>query len=171
MNWPTTNEEIIRQVVLPNEGGYVNNSADIGGPTQMGITQATLAAWRGHPVTADDVRFMPQSEAIAIYEKKYIADPNFDLIPDMMVRTAMVDGGVLFGTSGITKALQTILGVPADGVMGNATAAAMDHQEPRGLVNALSVWRIKKHAARCASDHSQTQFLQGWVARATAFIV
>ena len=40
--------------VFENEGGYSNKPADPGGPTNFGITQRTLAAWRKHPVTEQD---------------------------------------------------------------------------------------------------------------------
>jgi lysozyme family protein len=171
MNWPTTDADLIRQVILYNEGGYVNNPADKGGPTHYGITQDTLASWRGHPVTVDDVKNLPMAEAISIYEKRYIVDPNFILISDIKLRTALVDAAVLFGPQTVIKALQGILGVKADGVLGNDTAAAAGRLEARGLINSLSVWRVTRHASRVDADHSQIVFLKGWMARATSFIV
>lgn len=171
MNWPTNDDDLIRQVVLYNEGGFVSNPADKGGPTNYGITQATLGEWRGHTVTEQDVHDMPMSEATAIYKRKYISDPGFDLITDMRLRTALVDAGVLFGPSAVIKALQTILGLKPDGLLGAQTAGRAAGQESRGLVNSLSVWRVTKHAARCHSDPSQVVFLQGWVARACSLII
>jgi len=38
-------------LVLRNEGGYVDNTADPGGATNLGCTKATWEAWVGHPVT------------------------------------------------------------------------------------------------------------------------
>lgn len=171
MNWPTNNADLIRQTVIVNEGGYTNNSADRGGPTNWGVTQDTLASWRGHAVTVADVQDLSMNEAIALYTKRYIEDPGFDLITDMRLRTALVDAGVLFGPQAVIKALQTVLGLKPDGVLGAETAGRAAGQEPRGLVNSLSVWRVTKHAARCHSDPSQVVFLQGWVARACGFIV
>lgn len=171
MNWPTTDDDIIRQVVIMHEGGFVNNPHDAGGATNYGITQITLSEWRGHPVTVEDVRNMPMSEAIAIYSKKYLTDPGFNKIADMKVRTAIVDAGVLFGQKTVVKALQAIIGVMPDAVLGPGTIAAMAHLEPRWLVNALSVWRIMRHATRCESDHTQAVFIKGWDQRACDFIV
>ncbi len=45
------------------EGGYVDHPADKGGPTNMGITLNTLARWRGHAVTAADVKALTRAEA------------------------------------------------------------------------------------------------------------
>lgn len=53
--------------VLAMEGGFSNDPANHGGATNWGITAATLAHWRGRPVTAADVRTIPPGEARAIY--------------------------------------------------------------------------------------------------------
>lgn len=171
MIWPQNDDDLVRQVVLYNEGGYVDNPSDRGGATNYGVTQATLSDWRGHPVTVDDVKNLPMSEAIAIYRKKYISDPGFDLISDIRLRTALVDAGVLFGPQAVIKALQTLLALKPDGVLGQETASKAAGQEARGLINSLSVWRITKHANRIHTDPSQVIFLVGWISRATSFIV
>ena len=38
-------------LVIAKEGGWVNNPADPGGETNLGVTKATWEAWLGHPVT------------------------------------------------------------------------------------------------------------------------
>lgn len=171
MNWPSNDDDLIRSVVLVHEGGYTNNPNDSGGPTAFGITQATLGAWRGHVVTADDVKNMPMSEAIAIYKKRYIEEPGFDQIADIHLRTAVVDAAVLFGQQTVIKAIQKIVDVSPDGELGHDTLAAIGRLEGRGLINALSVWRVLKHAARCVANPTQLGFLVGWSVRATDFIV
>ena len=42
--------------VFEREGGYVDDPDDPGGATNMGITLATLAAWRGREVSKAEVR-------------------------------------------------------------------------------------------------------------------
>ncbi len=44
------NFERALSLVLKHEGGFADHPADPGGATMMGITQATLAQWRGRPV-------------------------------------------------------------------------------------------------------------------------
>src|SRR3954447_9587673 len=57
--------------VLEEEGGYSDMPGDPGGATNMGITRATLADWRGAPVSKDDVLSLERDEAAAIYRRRY----------------------------------------------------------------------------------------------------
>ena len=57
------------KTVIGNEGGYVNNSSDRGGPTNFGITMKTLQDYRKKSVTIDDVKCLKIEEAQAIYKK------------------------------------------------------------------------------------------------------
>ncbi len=85
----------ILEALLKREGGYVHHPADRGGPTHYGITLATLARWRGHPVTAADVRALHKAEAAAIYRLWYL-EPFGDVSPDLkplVVDIAVMSGG------------------------------------------------------------------------------
>ena len=170
MIWPTNDISIINQVVLEDEGGFVNNPADSGGPTNFGITQSDYAQFKGHAVSVDDIRNMPKADAVSIYLDRYIARPGFDQIKDLTVRTALVDMGVLMGAKRAIRAAQQALRLPIDGNLGPASIAAINDAEARGLINQLSVWRVKFHADTVSIDKSQLQFLRGWLNRALQFV-
>lgn len=79
------------------EGGYVNNPRDPGGPTNMGITIATLSHEFGRRATAEDVRRMDASTAMRIYQKKYWNAVGADNLPigvDLMIFDIAVNSGV-----------------------------------------------------------------------------
>jgi lysozyme family protein len=156
--------------IIADEGGYVNDPADAGGPTKYGITLATLSAFRGRPCTAADVAALTRDDAIAIYDAKYVTGPGFDKITDAMLRTAAADAAVLFGPDRVIGALQSLCGVTADGIFGPVTVAAVNKREARELVNRLSLWRIRKHITRVVTDESQIRFLRGWFERAASFV-
>jgi hypothetical protein len=78
---------------LQFEGGFVNNAADHGGPTNFGIAAATLGRTRGlgRAATVDEVRALSRSDAAAIYKKSYLSGPGFDSIGNVNTRLILVD--------------------------------------------------------------------------------
>lgn len=159
-----TVDEIIAEVVA-REGGYVDHPADRGGPTKFGITQATLAEWRGHAVTADDVERLLVSEARNIYRRQYVELPGFEALPDP-VRAYVVDAGVLSGPAQATRWLQAVLGVAVDGVCGPVTRAAAEAANGERLVLRMARERCLGLAAIVSRNPSQSVFLVGWISRA-----
>lgn len=66
------NRNISIRLVFDVEKGYVNRpETDNGGPTNRGVTLATLSAWRGRPCTIDELKRLTEAEAYEIYEKNY----------------------------------------------------------------------------------------------------
>jgi lysozyme family protein len=157
--------------ILEREGGYVNNPADRGGPTKFGITAATLAEWRrlGRPATAAEVKAMKVEEARAIYTWRYI-EP-FANIPFDELRAQLIDYGVNSGVDAAKRALQRVLRVPVDGIIGPRTLAALLAQDWRFVNDALVAARVKHFLTIAEDDPTQRQFLFGWMRRAVSFIV
>lgn len=161
-----TDDDILDHV-LKNEGGFVNDPKDPGGATNMGITAATLGAWRklGRSCTPSEVKAMTRDEAIAIYKKRYITDPHFDAVADGNLRMIVVDTAVLFGPDRATRFLQTALGVSADGDLGTNTRKALATADPKAVGRKVIDQRIARHRARVAEKPSQQRFLKGWLNR------
>lgn len=127
--------------VLKNEGGFVDNPNDPGGATNMGITMGTLRAWRGEPVTVDDVRDLSQDEAIKIYQANYWNPLKCDELPlgvDMVVFDFGVNAGIR--RSGMT--LQQVIGVTEDGIIGPDTLAAVAREDPSDIVGRFGAARL-----------------------------
>jgi hypothetical protein len=129
-------------VVLDKEGGYSNDPQDSGGPTQMGITLATLAEWRDVPpasLTAEDVRMLSRREAAEIYRARYWLPMRCQDLPagiDLMV----FDFGVNAGPRASVKLLQRAAGVIDDGSVGPHTLAAV--KAATGLIDTLAESRL-----------------------------
>lgn len=156
--------------IIRREGGYIDHPADRGGPTNYGITGATLSAWRGRPVGAAEIRALTRGEAAAIYAERYIAAPGLDRVAGARLRRAAVDAAVLHGPRRAVCWLQEIAGVPVDGVLGPKTARALNHVSEPQAVAAMTAKRCRFIAAIVASDATQLPFLRGWIARATMFL-
>lgn len=156
--------------ILRREGGYVDHPADRGGPTKYGITQATLAAWRGRAVTAVDVQALTQDEAREIYAEEYIRKPGFDRVNGERLSAFLVDSAVNHGPATAAKFLQRALGVSADGVIGPATRSALYNSDPVRIFHRALAERAKFYGRLITDDPSQAPFAAGWMNRLAEFI-
>jgi lysozyme family protein len=121
---------------LRHEGGYVDHPSDPGGATNLGITRATLADWRGRAVSKDDVRALTRAEASDIYRRRYWDAVSGDQLP-AGVDLAVFDYAVNSGPRRAALALQARLGVARDGVVGPQTIAASRQADAAVLIRAI----------------------------------
>jgi hypothetical protein len=152
--------DLCLQVVLAKEGGFSDDPADPGGATQMGITARTLAAWRGRPVTADEVRALPPEEAKEIYRAQYWNLMRCEDLP-RGVDLAVFDFGVNAGPATAVKALQRAIGTMPDGAVGPFTLRAAQSTDPRALVGAICQARLEVYRGLGGF----ARFGKGWTSR------
>ena len=155
----TTFERCLVQI-LSHEGGFVDHPKDPGGATNMGITHRTLSAWRGHPVTKDDVRLMDREEAAAIYRANYWRPLGCDNLP-AGVALHVFDFGVNAGVSRSAKLIQRIAGVEADGKVGPKTIAAIGKLDPAMVIAQFTAGRMDHYRALS----TWSTFGKGWTRR------
>ncbi|TPM39394.1 N-acetylmuramidase [Mesorhizobium sp. B2-2-3] len=115
--------------VLSHEGGYSNNRADPGGPTNKGVTQRVYDGYRkGKGLAKRSVKSITMDEVGEIYDRQYWDAVKGDLMPDG-VDYVVFDGGVNSGPGRsimwLQQALRPIYTGPIDGVMGVGTLAAL----------------------------------------------
>lgn len=156
--------------ILAREGGYVDHPADRGGPTKYGITMRTLAAWRGHPVTKEDIRNLTEDEAARIYEQRYLKAGRLDRIADSQLQELVLDCAVHHGMTRAIRLLQQALGVADDGIFGPQTERALAQAEKGSLVARLVRRRCLFMAEIVRRDPTQAAFIVGWINRATSFL-
>lgn len=149
--------------VLKHEGGYVDHPRDPGGATNRGITLATLADWRGRPVTKEEVRLLTEKEAREIYRAKYWNAIQGDALPGG-VDMAVFDFAVNSGPGRAARVLQWQIGVPADGAIGPQTLAAVRKVNAGRLAGDLCRARL----AWMRGLETWPTFGKGWEARVVA---
>ena len=161
-----TDEDIL-SVVIRREGGgaYTNDPADRGGPTRWGVTQATLAGWRGHPVSAAEVEALSEDEAKAIYRAEYLQRPGLSLIVNDALRALVFDAAVNHGPHQAIELLQRALGIREDGIIGSVTLAALPHLDAQRLGMKFLHQRAVCYARIVQHDPTQARFLAGWTNR------
>jgi lysozyme family protein len=149
--------------ILKWEGGYVNNPFDKGGATNMGVT---LAAWQhlGHPTaTEEDIKSLTHDD-FKIVLRQYWNQWQADRIENQSIAEILVDWVWGSGIWGI-KIPQQILGVVADGQVGNKTIQALNSANQAELYVKIFEARKEFLAHIVAHDESQSIFLKGWLNR------
>lgn len=171
-----TENELLDELIA-REGDFVDHPADKGGPTKFGITAATLGQWFGLPGPApvEVVRALTAADAKAIYRARYIEQPGLTEahIPDERLRVAVIDEGVISGPRRAIQNLQRQIRVPADGVIGPQTLAALealnDDAAWNVLVNVITD-RTLRMVRIVEGDRTQLVFLRGWISRALSLL-
>ena len=157
---PRDNFEHCLAVTLVQEGGFSDDPQDPGGATNLGITQATLQAFRGAPVEADDVRSLSQREATEIYRANYWLPARCGDMPrglDLMV----FDFAVNAGPRTAVRCIQRIAGVKDDGSVGPMTLAALARADQTALISDMAKARLSYYQAL----PTWGRFGKGWANR------
>lgn len=158
--------------ILSFEGGYSNHPADKGGPTNMGVT---LKTWQtqGYDKNNDgridvkDVKLITKADAISILRRCYWNRWKADNIKDQSIANILVDWVWISGTPGVTL-VQAMLGVTADGIVGNKTLKALNRQNPKQFFARIKARRKQYIAGIVANHPSQKVHELGWLRRLNA---
>ena len=129
--------------LYPSEGGYSNNKNDKGGPTNMGVTQATYNYYcKKHNLPAKNVKYITRDEATKVYYDEYWKGSGADKIsetnPKMAV--AVFDTAVLHGP---------------------ATSKSY-YEKSDGDLNKFLEIRKQSYDKIVAKDPTQKDFYKGW---------
>lgn len=159
------------EFVLAQEGGYADHPGDPGGATNMGITRKTLARWREvapwWALPKDAVRALDRDEAARIYEAEYWRAVRGDELPAGL-DLALFDYAVNSGPARAAKALQAILEVAADGVIGPLTLGALRARIAAEGVAAIIVALCGGRLDFLQRLASFAMFGRGWTRRVAA---
>ena len=94
-----------------------------------------------------DIRALTRDEAIAIYRRDFWDALHLDFLPAPLA-AMLFEGAVNQGpgsAKGFIRALQGLLGVPADGVIGPLTGQACRGHDPARLLRRLGVVRAIRY--------------------------
>lgn len=127
-------------VTLPHEGGWADHPKDPGGATMKGVTLATFRRYVPEASKAD-LRAISDKWVQTIYRDGYWEPVRGDSLP-AGVDLAVFDFGVNSGPSRAVKALQSTVGVLADGKAGKVTLDAVRREDPAELVKAVCGRRL-----------------------------
>jgi lysozyme family protein len=148
------------ELMLKSEGGYVNNPADPGGMTNLGVTKATWENWVGRESDEAEMRGLTPEKIEPLYKKKYFDAVRGDELP-VGLDYLMFDFAVNAGAGRAIKTLQTAVGVTPDGGFGPMTMAAVQAVDPIELIERFS--QAKENFYRSLTTFAT--FGKGWLNR------
>lgn len=151
--------------LMKHEGGYVDNPADRGGPTNMGMTIYDLST-PTHIATAEDIKNLSIAQAWDFYKAKFWDKMFLGDVKSDLIAMSMFDLSVVQGTTPVTKMIQGLVKQPVDGIMGPKTVKAINGTWPDKLiVSGLIKASQLRFVGICQKDATQLVFLKGWLNR------
>ncbi|MFC3200300.1 glycoside hydrolase family 108 protein [Alteromonas oceani] len=164
--------------ILAKEGGYVNHTADFGGPSNFGITQNTLSRYLGTVVTPDILKALDIETVRDIYELNYYRIPRINKLPEP-IQPFLFDTAVNHGPRRAIKFLQQVCNeagfgpILCDGFMGpktQAQAQACFEELGDWMLAGLVRERQMFYVNVISFDSGSNVFLKGLLARARSFL-
>jgi lysozyme family protein len=145
------------EVVLKNEGGYVNHPQDPGGETNFGITK------KEYPDL--DIKNLTRNHAIEIYHSDYWNKMNLLGIYDENIVLQLFDMGVNAGRKTAIKMVQRIIEAQVDGIIGEETTFLINNFPYDDLVETYKQERKKYYFDIARRNPDLQVFLTGWLNR------
>ena len=130
--------------LLEHEGGFVNDSRDNGGMTNLGVTIRVWEEWVGHPVSEKEMRRLTPLMVTPLYKRKYWDACRADeLISGLDY--AVFDVAVNSGVGRAIKLLQSCVGATPDGAYGSITSALVKKasSEPDRIIRLFCSRRLE----------------------------
>jgi len=172
----------IAMEIVKREGGFSNDPADPGGPTNHGVTLATLQ--QIHPgATISTLRHLTKEGAAEIFMAHYYFAPRIDKLPEQ-IQANVFDMMVNSGSNAI-RILQNTINkfgqkIVVDGVSGPKTEAAAGHvQNMAGSYfnDAYAIARRNYYFSLAERKPAMRKFAMtrargkgGWIKRAESFM-
>lgn len=164
------------QLVIANEGGYVNDPDDPGGETYKGVARKIYSKWegwtkidmlkrqQGFPANLDrDVDL--QQDIVDFYRLNYWDRIKGDDILNQDIANSVFDFAVNAGVSTSASLAQMVVDSPADGVIGPKTIEGINSFNPDHFLASFTVRKISRYVDICLKRPESKKYFFGWVIR------
>lgn len=151
--------------------GVTCDPDDLGGATVVGVTLATYSEYRRRKgfgkATVRNLAAISYEEWLDVLKTMFWDRWLADRITSQGVANMLVDWVWTSGTYGVVIP-QKVLGVRADGIVGNRTLAAVNSGNPVSMFVRLKQARIEYTESICRRRPANRKFRNGWLRRINA---
>lgn len=169
------------EIVKVNEGGYANDPVDKGGETYAGIARNIFPTWEGwghvdrkksryaKGIIPTNTKFSDLDFLVTRFYQGLWDKYRYGEINSQIVANLMFDFAVHSGPSNANTAMQRIIGVTADGVMGSATLAAINKGNEQQIYAALLAARKAFLEKVITNNSGYEKYREGFAKRLAQF--
>ena len=150
--------------IIKSEGGYVNDPADRGGETNLGVTIGAWGAYLNRAIQPGEMAKLTQETVKPFYRSMYWDKVKGDDLP-IGVDYAVFDFAVNAGVGRAAKFLQRAVGALDDGAIGPGTLALVAKTTPGELLDNFAEQKEAFYNSLAEKNPTQKKFLKGWMAR------
>jgi lysozyme family protein len=150
--------------IIKSEGGYVNDPADRGGETNLGVTIDAWGAYLKRAIQPGEMKALKQETVKPFYKQMYWDLVKCDDLP-VGVDYAVFDFSVNAGVGRAAKFLQRAVGALDDGAIGPGTLALVAKITPGELLENFAKQKEAFYNSLAEKNPTQKKFLKGWMAR------
>ena len=124
-------------MLLAHEGGYVNDSRDNGGMTNLGVTKAVYDEFYGGDASEEVMKALSKGDVEPIYRRNYWERCRCQDLPSG-VDWAVFDLAVNSGTGRAAKLLQRAVEAEEDGSIGPLTLMLVNKNDTENIINRIA---------------------------------
>jgi len=169
------------QKMLIHEGGYVNDPEDQGGETYKGISRTMHNQWPGWAIIDNfknkfgfpatlDLSVELQNHVELFYRSNFWSPLNADHISNQVIANSIFDFSVNAGIITSVRLAQSIVGVKADGIIGELTIKNLNSLDFGYFLPAFTVGKMSHYIAIIKKRPANKKYLYGWIIRALEYI-
>lgn len=168
--------KISLQKTLTHEGGYVNDTNDMGGETYKGISRNAHPDWSGweqidiskyeyhFPKNLDENEDL-QTEVELFYHTNFWQPLKADQIENQKMADSIFDFGVNAGIKTSIRYAQSILETGVDGILGSKTLEKLNTYNPEHFYVLFTIAKITHYITIIKNRPVNKTYLYGWIIR------
>lgn len=138
--------------------------ADGAGRTRLGLSEKNCPTLPPEYWTVDTPTALNIAEAF--YCEHFWEPIGGDNISDQIVAATIYDYAVNDGLNHASKAIQALLGIAVDSIIGPHTVSAINAQDPVSFAAKIRTDRSNRLIEIAAANPAEAQYLHGWLRRA-----